>query len=106
MRRVAVARMPVFDIRPAPPLSPNLRDFPHHDEMQLRPSVEDKILTFQSVITCAVHVPERFRGGCAFGVAYAFAHTISSAKSLDLTLRDLARSHQESTPLSILDCGQ
>ena len=54
------------------PLSSDLRDFPERDRRRVTPSVEDgkRRPAFQKFISFAVLLPESFRGGCSFGLAF------------------------------------
>src|SRR4051794_24126262 len=69
----------------APPLSRDLRDFPARGASYPRRwALAFSEAAFQSVIPNAVLMPERFRGGCAFGAGVT---PVSSARGLDLTGR-------------------
>ena len=67
----AIRRAQTFAGRPrrrAPPLSLDLRDFEPPNVATLAPSVSPlAATTFQRSSARAVLLPERFRGGCAFG---------------------------------------
>ena len=66
----------------APPLSEDLRDFPRRYQRRLRPSVGDarrNVAAFQSASSRAVLLPERFRGGCAFGAGSSCDAPVSPA---------------------------
>src|SRR5271169_1507209 len=70
----------------SPPLSGDLRDFPH--PKRLPPSVgrgAKRRDRFPERHHPTVHWPERFRGGCAFGAGMADATPDSSAGCLRLT---------------------
>src|SRR5215217_940024 len=73
---------------PAPPLSRDLRDFPP-PARELRPSVDDvaRHRRFPECQLPAVLLPERFRGGCAFGAGLERARTLPRGSAAALSLK-------------------
>ena len=74
-----------------PPLSHDLRDFPNATSERLRPSVGDvaKRRRFPECQLPAVLLPERFRGGCAFGAGLE-ARSLPRGSAADQPLARIA----------------